>query len=118
MKLTSLFKGIKNITIKLSENQLFPVRGKNIQITCLYGVLWVTWPNRGERILKSGQTFRISSKGKICIMALSNAFFQMSKKRWYASAKIHRKSYAKNTDADIFPIPLKTLRFINPTEKT
>jgi len=118
MKLTSLFKGVEKATIKLSENQLFSVRGKNIQITCLDGTLWVTWPKRGERILKGGQTFRISSKGKVCIMALSNAFFQMSKKRWYASAKIHRESYAKNTDADIFPIPLKPLGFINPTEKT
>jgi hypothetical protein len=118
MNLTSLFKGIEKATIKLSENQLFSVKGKNIQIHCLYGTLWVTWPKRGERILKSGQTFRVSSKGKVCIVALSNALFLMKKGRWYASAKIHQESYAKNTDADIFPIPLKTLGFINPTEKT
>jgi len=113
MKLTSLFKSIEKITIKLSENQLFPVRGKNIQITCLYGTLWITWPKRGERILKGGQTFRVSSKGKVCIVALSNAHFQMSKKRWYASAKIYRESYAKNTDADIFPFPCETHGFLS-----
>jgi len=77
MKLTSLFKGVEKATIKLLENQLFSVRRKNIQINCLHGVLWVTWPNRGERILKGGQTFRVSSRGKICIVALSNALFQI-----------------------------------------
>jgi len=80
MKLASLFNSPEKATIKLSENQLFSVRGKNIQIHCLYGDLWVTWPNRGERILKGGQTFDVSSRGKVCILALSNTFFLMSKK--------------------------------------
>jgi len=80
MKLISLFKSAEKATIKLSENQIFSVRGKNIQINCSYGVLWVTWPKKGERILEGGQTFRVSSKGKVCIVALSNAFFLMSKK--------------------------------------
>lgn len=77
MKLTSLFIGVEKATIKLLENQLFSVRRKNVQINCLNGVLWVTWPNRGERILKGGQTFYVSSRGKICIVALSNALFQI-----------------------------------------
>jgi hypothetical protein len=118
MKLTSLFKRIEKITIKLSENQLFPVRGKNIQITCLYGVLWVTWPNRGERILKSGQTFRVSSRGKVCIVALSNAFFLMKKGRWFANKQYRGETGARNEETHVFPILLKTLGFINPIEKT
>ena len=80
MKLTSLFKSVEKETIKLRENQLFSVKGKNIQIKCLYGVLWITWPHKTERILKSGQTLRVSSRGKICVVALSNAYFEMSKK--------------------------------------
>ena len=91
MKLTSLFKGVKKATVKLSENQLFSIRGKNIQIQCLYGDLWITWPNRGERILKGGQTFRVSSRGKVCIVALSNAFFQISKRRQAAAEIIECK---------------------------
>ena len=91
MKLTSLFKRVEKSTIKLSENQLFSVRGKHIQIHCLYGHLWITWPKRGERILKSGQTFRVSSKGKVCIVALSNACFKISKRRWVANAQTHRE---------------------------
>ena len=82
MKLASLFNSVKKATIKLSEKQLLSVRGKNIQIHCLYGDLWVTWPNRGERILKGGQTFRVSSRGKVCIVALSNAYFKIRKRRW------------------------------------
>jgi hypothetical protein len=118
MKLISLFKGIEKATIKLSENQIFSVRGKNIQINCLYGALWVTWPKRGERILKGGQTFCVSSRGKVCIVALSNAFFRMSKRRWYVSTKIHRESVVKNGDVDIFPFPFETHVFFNRTEKT
>jgi hypothetical protein len=82
MKLASLFNSVKKATIKLSERQLLSVRGKNIQIHCLYGDLWVTWPNRGERILKGGQTFRVSSRGKVCIVALSSAHFKIRKRRW------------------------------------
>ncbi len=118
MKLTSLFKSIENITIKLSENQLFPARGKNIQIACLYGTLWVPWPKRGERILKSGQTFRLSSKGNVCIVALSNALFLMKKGRWFANEQHRGETGARNEGTDVFPIPLNTLGFINPTEKT
>ena len=80
MKLISLFKGAEKATIKLSKNQICSVRGKNIQINCSYGVLWVTWPKRGERILEGGQALRVSSKGKVCIVALSDTLFLMGKK--------------------------------------
>lgn len=102
MKLSSLFNSVEKATIKLSENQLFSVRGKNIQIHCLYGDLWVTWPNRGERILRDGQTFRVSSRGKVCIVALSNAHFKINKRRRVANAQTHRESGATNRDTDIF----------------
>ncbi|MBW2406611.1 MAG: hypothetical protein JRF17_04520 [Deltaproteobacteria bacterium] len=80
MKLTSLVKKVENETIKLFENQLFSVKGKNIQINCSYVVLWITWPNRGERILEGGQSFRVSFNGKVFIVALSNAFFVINKR--------------------------------------
>lgn len=108
MKRISLFKGVETAIIKLSENQVFSVRGKNIQIHCFYGALWITWPKRSEEILKGGQTFRVSSRGKVCIVALSNAFFQISKRKWYANKQTHRESGAKNEDTDIFPFPFKT----------
>jgi hypothetical protein len=117
MKLNYLFKGIEKATIKLSENQLFSVKGKNVQINCLHGALWVTWPKRGERILKSGQTFCVSSKGKVCIVALSNTFFQMNKRRWSANAKTHQKSGVKNGDTDNLPSPFETHGFFDRIEK-
>ena len=113
MKLTSLFKKVEKSTIKLSENQLFSVRGKHIQIHCLYGNLWITWPKRGERILKSGQTFRVSSKGKVCIVALSNAFFLMKKGRWFANEQHRGERGARNEETDVFPIPLETPGFLS-----
>lgn len=118
MKLTSLFKGVKKATIKLSENQLFSVRGKHIQIHCLYGDLWITWPKRGERILKSGQTFVVSSRGKVCIMALSNAFFRVNKGRWSTNVLPYGESDERIEEPDILPVPFETLGFISPTEKT
>ena len=108
MKLTSLFKSVEKATINLTENQLFSVKGKNIQIKCLYGVLWITWPYNAERILKGGQTLRVSSKGKVCIMALSNAYFQMSKKRWVANTQPHKEPGLTNEDVDISPFPVET----------
>jgi hypothetical protein len=101
MKLTSLFRGLEKSTMKLSENQVFSVRGKNVQISCLYGDLWITWPKRGETILKSGQTILVSTTGKICIAALSDAFFQMRKKSWFAHAQPHGESSVENNDADM-----------------
>ena len=118
MKLSSLFNSVEKATIKLSKNQLYTVRGKNIEIHCLYGNLWVTWPNRGERILKGGQTFRVSLKGKVCIVALSNASFKISKRRWVANAKAHRESVVTNGDTYIFTIPFKTHGFSSLTKKT
>ena len=105
MKLTSLFNSVEKATIKLSERQLLSVRGKNIQIHCLYGDLWVTWPNRGERILNGGQTCRVSSRGKVCIMALSSAHIKISKRKWLANAHTYRESGATNKDNVIFSIP-------------
>lgn len=92
MKFNSLFKGDDKATITLSKNQLFSARGKNIQIDCLYGALWVTWPKRGEKIIKSGQTLRVSSKGKVCIVAFSKALFQIRKRRWHANGYADRES--------------------------
>lgn len=117
MKRTSLFKGVEKATIKLPENQLFSVRGKYIQIHCFYGDLWITWPKKSETVLKGGHTLRISSKGKVCIMALSNAFFQMSTRRWYADGKILQESGVTSQGSDIFPIPFETHGFFEPTEK-
>ena len=88
MKLTSLFNSVKKATIKLSRGQLLSVRGKNIQIHCLYGDLWVTWPNRGERILNGGQTFRVSSRGKVCIVALSSAHFKIRKMEFWGRSSL------------------------------
>jgi len=106
MKPGSLFNGNEKATIKLSEHQLFSVRGKNIEIHCLCGNLWVTWPNRGERILKGGQTFRVPSRGKVCIMAFSSACLRISKRRWAANAQTHRESAVTNRGTGVLTIPL------------
>jgi len=106
MKPGSLFNGNEKTTIKLTEHQLFSVRGKNIEIHCLYGNLWVTWPNRGEQILKGGQTFRVPSRGKVCIMAFSNACLKISKRRWAANAQTHRESVVTDRGTDVLTIPL------------
>ena len=104
MKLSSLFNSVEKATIKLSKNQLYAVRRKNIEIHCLYGSLWVTWPNRGERILNGGQTFRVSSKGKVCIVAFSDASFKISNRRWVANALTHREPGVTNKDIDIIMV--------------
>jgi hypothetical protein len=64
----------------LSKHQVISFRGRNIRIECVSGAIWITWPEGPDDILKSGQTLTISSTGKICIMAFSNALVRIWKK--------------------------------------
>lgn len=71
--------------IMMSKDQVVSLKEKNIQINCLYGQIWITWPNGFERILKSGQSVSISSKGKTCIIAFSKSLVQIQKRGWQLS---------------------------------
>lgn len=64
----------------LSKNQVVSFKGKDIRVECVSGAIWVTWPEGPDEILKSGQSLTISSTGKICILAFSNALVRMWKK--------------------------------------
>jgi hypothetical protein len=53
--------------------RLISLPGSNIQIDCFSGSVWITWPKAMERTLNRGDTFKISTRGKVCILAGSDA---------------------------------------------
>lgn len=58
-------------TFQLADNQTLVFEGRALQISCLQGLIWVTWPDGNERILQKGQTMTAVSKGVIFLQAFS-----------------------------------------------
>ena len=80
MKDNYTMKSFGKEVILLQKNQVASLKGNRFQIKCLDGTIWVTWPNSGELILHRGETTFGRSKGKVCIMAFSNAIVEVEQK--------------------------------------
>jgi len=91
MRIDSFFKTFKKKQIKLSENQLISIKGKNLKIDCLKGAVWVTAPQGFEQIIKKGQTISVSSRGKVCILAFSESYVQIHASGWLADRFLNSK---------------------------
>ena len=59
--------------MNLSKNQVVRFKNTHLDVECISGVLWITWPDSHERILKAGQSVTIVSRGAICIQAFAPA---------------------------------------------
>jgi len=77
MKPVDIRKDQEKGLFRLSKNQLISVPGSNIQIDCFSGSIWITWPKAMERTLSLGDTLKISTRGKVCILACSDAVVQI-----------------------------------------
>lgn len=55
----------------LADEKMISFNARKIQIECRQGVVWVTWPDGNERVLKRGQAMTVVSKGLIIVQALS-----------------------------------------------
>jgi hypothetical protein len=55
----------------LADEKMISFDTRKIQIECRQGVVWVTWPDGNERVLKKGQAMAVVSKGLICIQAFA-----------------------------------------------
>ena len=73
MKPVDIRKDQEKGLLRLSKNQLISLPGSNIQIDCFSGSVWITWPKAMERTLSRGDTLKISTRGKVCILAGSDA---------------------------------------------
>ncbi len=69
---------------RLSKNQMVSMKGRHIKIDCVYGALWVTWPDGSEAVLSSGESLSVTSKGKVCVVAFSESLFHVRKSVWPA----------------------------------
>lgn len=57
----------------LADEKVIAFHVRNIQIECRQGAVWVTWPDRNERILNRGQSVTVVSKGVICVQAFASS---------------------------------------------
>ena len=57
----------------LADEKVITFHVRNIQIDCRQGVVWVTWPDRNERMLNNGQSVTVVSKGLICVQAFASS---------------------------------------------
>jgi hypothetical protein len=57
----------------LADEKTITFDARKIQIECLRGVVWVTWPDGNERVLKQGQAMAVVSKGLICVQAFAHS---------------------------------------------
>lgn len=98
MKPVDIRKDKETGLFRLSKNQLISVPGSNIQIDCFSGSIWITWPKAMERTLSRGDTLKISTRGKVCILAFSDAAVQI-----FATGGIWHKLFKGFTQ---FPVKL------------
>ena len=57
--------------IALNDNQVLPLKGRHLEITCLSGLLWITDGVGGDRIVREGQQVTLRSKSSICVQAFA-----------------------------------------------
>jgi len=57
----------------LADKKIITFDAHKIQIECRQGVVWVTWPDGNERVLKKGQAMAVVSKGLICVQAFASS---------------------------------------------
>lgn len=62
-----------NGNLRLEDQQTISLRSRSIDIECITGAIWVTWPKGRETVLQGGQQVRIEAAGKICVQALAGS---------------------------------------------
>lgn len=55
----------------LSKNQTLDICGGEINISCISGIIWITWAGGQEKCLTQGESLVIQSHIKICIQAFT-----------------------------------------------
>lgn len=58
-------------SFQLSKNQTLSLCAGEINISCIYGIIWITWAGEQEKCLTQGESVAIQSDIKICIQAFT-----------------------------------------------
>jgi uncharacterized protein YraI len=53
-------------------------KGRNVEIHCLGGCLWVTDGKGGERVIEAGRRVTLRTGRKICIQAMTPSVFRIT----------------------------------------
>ena len=56
---------------QLSKNQTLTICAGEINISCISGILWITWAGGREQCLTHGESLAVQSHIKICIQAFA-----------------------------------------------
>lgn len=56
---------------QLADNQVLTFDVRMLEIDCLQGMIWVTWPDGNDRVLQKGQSMTVHSGGLICVQAFT-----------------------------------------------
>lgn len=65
----------------MKKGNIISLNSSEAMIRCLNGIVWITWPGSSDVILREGENTLISSKGKLCITALSEACINIKNER-------------------------------------
>ena len=74
-------KGIEEMSIHVGESGMVSLGRGDYEIHCIRGILWVTWPGSGDRILGAGEGLSVRRQGKICITSKAGALMRVRKRR-------------------------------------
>lgn len=74
-------KGIEEMSIHVGESGMVSLGRGVYEIRCIRGILWVTWPGSGDRILGAGEGLSVRQQGKICITSKAGALMRVKKRR-------------------------------------
>lgn len=94
--------------VNLNKNQVIAFRRNGVRIECLSGALYVTQPNGFETVLSAGHNACPDARGKICVLALSDAAFRIRKSerlfRFFPAVKYAAKSVKSTQQQETEPL--------------
>ena len=67
------FKSEREIEVDLEKGMSISVGKGMINLACVSGILWVTWPGSGDVILRGGEEVSVETDGVLCISAFSES---------------------------------------------
>ena len=71
------FKMEREIEVHLEKGMIISVGEGVIDLACVSGILWVTWPGSGDVILRGGDDVSVETDGVLCITAFSESYIHV-----------------------------------------
>lgn len=63
--------------INISKKKLYPLKKRKCEIKCIEGILWVTYKNSDDIILRKNESVCLNNEKSIVIQGLSDSSFEL-----------------------------------------